>query len=71
MAGPRRRRDGARDRLGGLGGPPRRDEPEDRSEAAYERFAAAMAKEHPAAGSPRPVAVRDRSTGIAVRPSSR
>ena len=43
----------------------------DRSEAAYERFAAAMAKEHPAAGRPRPVAVRDRSTGIAVRPSRR
>ncbi len=41
----------------------------DRSEAAYERFAAAMAREHPAAGQPRPVAVRDRSTGIAVRPS--
>jgi hypothetical protein len=51
-------------------GRPRRDE-RDRSEAAYERFAAAMAKEHPAAGRPRPVAVRDRSTGIAVRPSRR
>jgi hypothetical protein len=51
-------------------GRPRREE-RDRSEAAYERFAAAMAKEHPAAGKPRPVAVRDRSTGIAVRPSRR
>ena len=49
-------------------GRPRRDE-RDRSEAAYERFAAAIAKDHPAAGRPRPVAVRDRSTGIAVRPS--
>lgn len=43
----------------------------DRSEAAYGRFAAAMAKDHPAAGRPHPVAVRDRSTGIAVRPSRR
>lgn len=51
-------------------GRPRRDE-HDRSEAAYERFAAAMAKEHPMAGRGRPVAVRDRSTGIAVRPSRR
>ena len=49
-------------------GRPRRDE-RDRSEAAYQRFAAAMAKEHPALGRGRPVAVRDRSTGIAVRPS--
>ncbi len=48
-----------------------RPEGRDRSEAAYERFAAAMAKEHPAAGRPRPVTVRDRSTGIAVRPSRR
>jgi hypothetical protein len=41
----------------------------DRSEAAYERFARAIAKEHPAASRPRVSAVRDRSTGIAVRPS--
>ena len=41
----------------------------DRSEAAYERFARAISKEHPAAGRPRPYTVRDRSTGIAVRPS--
>jgi hypothetical protein len=41
----------------------------DRSEAAYERFARAITKEHPAAGRPRPTVVRDRSTGIAVRPS--
>ena len=51
-------------------GRPRRDE-RDRSEAAYERFAAAMAKEHPALGRVQPVTVRDRSTGIAVRPSRR
>jgi hypothetical protein len=49
-------------------GRPRREE-SDRSEAAYERFARAIAKEHPAAGGPRPVVPRDRSTGIAVRPS--
>jgi hypothetical protein len=48
-----------------------RPERRERDEAAYERFAAAMAKEHPAAGKARPVAVRDRSTGIAVRPSRR
>lgn len=41
----------------------------DRTEAAYERFAKAIAKEHPTAGRPRPSVVRDRSTGIAVRPS--
>jgi hypothetical protein len=46
-----------------------RHEQTDRSEAAYERFARAVAKEHPAAGRPRPVVPRDRSTGIAVRPS--
>lgn len=51
-------------------GRPGREDP-DRSEAAYERFAAAMAKEHPAAHRPRPPAQRDRSTGIAVRPSRR
>jgi hypothetical protein len=41
----------------------------DRSEAAYERFAKAIEKDHPAANRPRPAVVRDRSTGIAVRPS--
>jgi hypothetical protein len=41
----------------------------DRSEAAYERFAQAIARDHPGAGRPRPVVERDRSTGIAVRPS--
>lgn len=46
-------------------------EPRERSEEAYEKFAAAMRREHPAAGQPRPVAKPDRSTGIAVRPSSR
>jgi hypothetical protein len=49
-------------------GRPRREHNE-RSEAAYERFAAAMAKEHPGAARPRPMAARDRSTGIAIRPS--
>ncbi len=48
-----------------------RPERTDRSEAAYERFARAISKEHPAAGRPRPAAVPDRSTGIAVRPSQR
>ena len=43
----------------------------DRSDAAYERFAKAIAKEHPGANRPRPAVVRDRSTGIAVRPSRR
>ena len=51
-------------------GRPRR-EVRERSEADQERFAAAMAREHPAAGKPLPAAVRDRSTGIAVRPSRR
>jgi len=49
-------------------GRPRREET-DRSEAAYERFAAAMAKKHPGASRPRPMSARDRSTGIAIRPS--
>jgi hypothetical protein len=49
-------------------GRPRREET-DRSDAAYERFARAIAKPHPTAGRPRPPVVRDRSTGIAVRPS--
>jgi hypothetical protein len=47
---------------------PQREET-DRSDAAYERFAKAIAREHPGAGRPRPPVVRDRSTGIAVRPS--
>jgi hypothetical protein len=51
------------------GRPEREDR--DKSDAAYERFARAIAKEHPAAGRPRPVAAPDRSTGIAVRPSRR
>jgi hypothetical protein len=46
-----------------------RPEPGDRSEAGYERFAAAISRPHPAALAPRPPARRDRSTGIAVRPS--
>jgi hypothetical protein len=49
-------------------GRPEREET-DRSDAAYERFAQAIAREHPGAGRPRPPVVRDRSTGIAVRPS--
>jgi hypothetical protein len=49
-----------------------RDLSPDRSEAAQERFAAAILRELPSevtnrASSPRPL--RDRSTGIAVRPS--
>ncbi len=51
-------------------GRPQREQ-DSRSDAAYERFARAIAKEHPAAGRPRPATVRDRSTGIAVRPSRR
>ena len=51
-------------------GRPQRDE-RDRSDAALARFAKAIAKEHPAAGRPRPQAARDRSTGIAVRLSRR
>ena len=38
-------------------------------EVAVSRLAAAMQREHAAAGRQRPVAPRDRSTGIAVRPS--
>lgn len=49
-------------------GRPRRAQAE-RSEAAYERFAAAIAREHPGASRPRPMVARDRSTGIAIRPS--
>ncbi len=48
-----------------------RTEERDRSEAAYERFAAAIVKEHPGVQRPVPAASRDRSTGIAVRPSRR
>lgn len=49
-------------------GRPRREH-SDRSEAAYERFAAAIARKHPGASRPRPMVARDRSTGIAIRPS--
>jgi hypothetical protein len=49
-------------------GRPQREET-DRSDAAYEKFARAIAREHPGAGRARPPVVRDRSTGIAVRPS--
>ena len=49
-------------------GRPQREET-DRSDAAYDRFAKAIAKEHPGAGLARPAVARDRSTGIAVRPS--
>ena len=54
----------------GWAGRPQREH-SDRSDAAYERFAEAIQREHPAAGRPRPPVVRDRSTGIAVRPSRR
>ena len=50
-------------------GRPRREPGKDRSDAAYERFAKAITKEHPGAQRPRPTMTRDRSTGIAVRPS--
>jgi hypothetical protein len=49
-------------------GRPQREQVE-RSDASTERFGRAIMKEHPAAGRPRPVGPRDRSTGIAVRPS--
>lgn len=52
----------------GWAGRPRREQVE-RTEASAERFARAILKDHPAAGRPRPTARRDRSTGIAVRPS--
>lgn len=53
-------------------GRPQREQTQ-RSEADYEKFARAIAREHPGAGRPRPLAAlnRDRSTGIAVRPSRR
>jgi hypothetical protein len=44
-------------------------EQSDRSEAAYERFVQAITREHPGASRPRPMVARDRSTGIAIRPS--
>jgi hypothetical protein len=40
-------------------------------DADQERFARAITREHPGARAPRPQPVRDRSTGIAVRPSRR
>ncbi len=55
-------------------GRPRRDERATRAtarDADQERFARAITKAHPAATRPRPQTVRDRSTGIAVRPSRR
>jgi hypothetical protein len=52
-------------------GRPRRDDSEERAEAAYEKFAAAIEREHPAVHYPRIPGVHDRSTGIAVRPSRR
>jgi hypothetical protein len=42
----------------------------DRQEAVR-RLTKAMQKDHPGARKPRPVPERDRSTGIAVRPSAR
>lgn len=53
-------------------GRPRREQTT-RSDAAQERFARALAKPHPGAGRPGaiPPRPRDRSTGIAVRPSRR
>lgn len=52
-------------------GRPRRDDSEEKAEAAYLKFVAAIEREHPAAHYPRPPSVHDRSTGIAVRPSRR
>ena len=49
-------------------GRPQREQTQ-RSEAAYDKFARAITREHPGSGRPRPVVARDRSTGIAVRPS--
>ena len=46
-----------------------RRESDRRSEAAQARFAAAINRDHPASTLARPRPVRDRSTGIAVRPS--
>jgi flagellar biosynthesis/type III secretory pathway M-ring protein FliF/YscJ len=50
---------------------PRRDDSEEKAEAAYRKFAQAIEREHPATGYARPPSVHDRSTGIAVRPSRR
>ncbi len=52
-------------------GRPRHDDSEEKAEAAYEKFAAAIERPHPAGKYPRLPAVHDRSTGIAVRPSRR
>ena len=55
-------------------GRPRPDERVARTsarDADQERFARAITREHPGARAPRPRPVRDRSTGIAVRPSRR
>ena len=55
-------------------GRPQPDERAARSsarDADQERFARAITREHPGARVPRPQPVRDRSTGIAVRPSRR
>jgi uncharacterized membrane protein YccC len=49
-------------------GRPRREHA-DRSEEAYERFSRAITRQHPGASRPRPMRARDRSTGIAIRPS--
>jgi hypothetical protein len=38
-------------------------------EVAVRRLAAALQREHPGAGTPRPAVPRERSTGLAVRPS--
>ncbi|QNN51783.1 hypothetical protein [Nocardioides mesophilus] len=51
-------------------GRPRREQAA-RSEADDERFARAILKQHPTGYRPRPAGPRDRSTGIAVRPSRR
>ena len=40
-------------------------------EEAVRRLTKAMQKDHPGARKPRPVHERDRSTGVAVRPSAR
>lgn len=55
-------------------GRPRRDDravQAQRREDDHDRFAKAITRRHPGATRPRPATVRDRSTGIAVRPSRR
>lgn len=52
-------------------GRPRRDDSEERAEAAYRKFVEAIEREHPAVHFPQSRSVHDRSTGIAVRPSRR